>query len=394
MKKLAKWLLGLSIIFVGGLVTSAGLAGHIYFNEVQTYENAFKKEINANALEELHIRSQVPVSICLTDGAPYVEFEQKHVDFMGKAPTYKVEVTEQGKGSYININLENEGMDFFVKEDVAKATVYLPKKALNELSLDTNTRYYWSYFNKAVIDLSGLNIKNVNLNANNTSITLNGDYEKINISGESTIKVHSNQPAEVTVSNGESLYLTGQYTRVTSSADRLEMDSEVPAEVIINYHNSEVNLRGKYSKVIRKDGCDNLSLDSKTPCEVDLKGQDGTITLTGAIKKLSSDNENSTLSVTTTIIPSSINLLNSEEEAQITLPSNIPGLTLNYVTRDFDEETFEEPISDYKLAKTTNLNESISYTFGDGSIKMNSASSYDYPLRIIDGGYNSQVMGE
>ena len=52
-----KWLITLSIIVVLGTISSATLAGHVYYNELKTYEDYDKKDLSLENLKSIYIKS-------------------------------------------------------------------------------------------------------------------------------------------------------------------------------------------------------------------------------------------------------------------------------------------------------------------------------------------------
>ena len=53
-----KWLITLSIVALLGVISSATLAGHVYYNELKTYEDYDKKELSEKALQNIYIQQK------------------------------------------------------------------------------------------------------------------------------------------------------------------------------------------------------------------------------------------------------------------------------------------------------------------------------------------------
>ena len=141
-----RWLITLSIVVVLGIISSATLAGHVYYNELRTYEDYDKKELSQEALKNIYIRSDVPVEIHPTKEKPYAEFTQTYTDIVGIPPKFKLEVEEGKDITYINLNqIKKLPLSIGVQENKASLVVYLKESDINKLVVD---EYSYNYYNR------------------------------------------------------------------------------------------------------------------------------------------------------------------------------------------------------------------------------------------------------
>lgn len=410
-----KWLIILTVIFVVGGITSATLAGYIYYNELKTYEDYDKRELRDAALENVYIKTSVPVEIHPTKGQPYVEFTQKYTDIVGFAPKYKLNIEEKEDTTYIDLQqIKDMSISLGVKEDKASLVVYLPEKDIKKLSVE-NSIYGYYYRTKQVIDLEKINIAELDLDVENSEMKLNGRYEKINISAHaSTINMQSQIPAEVRISGVGKQNLSGQFKRIVikDNAYEVNINSENESSVELECSSSQIRLEGKYEKI--DVNCDNSTIDvrSESICKLSTNGRNNTINADGAFEVIRLEEDEANVEVKTTMIPKSIEMKGETDNSKfnLVLPSNISGYTLSctsfreeyyndyYTDKEYEENFYEinKRIeqecyfrSDFESIEKEENKGEIAYKYGDGKIPIALNVTRNVKLNINDGGYSS-----
>ena len=407
-----KWLITLSIIVVLGTISSATLAGHVYYNELKTYEDYDKKDLSLENLKSIYIKSDAPIEIHPTKGKPYVEFTQSYTDIVGIAPKYELEVQEKEDTTYIDLEqVKGMSISIGVKENKANLVVYLPEKDIEKLVVDEYSYSYY-YRNKKIVDLQNINVKELNLNVLNSEIKLNGSYNKVEIDAHSTtLNMESKVPSEVKLSGVTKQDLNGQFERIVVCDNSYEVNINSANESIVelNCNNSNVRLEGKYEE-INIDGQDNrIDVRSETVCKLSTKGYDNTINADGAFETINMQEEQGKIEVKTTMLPKSIQMIGHTFSSifSLTLPSNISGYTLRCtLARDDyydDQDTYEinQRIeegchfrSEFENIEKEVKDNGIEYKYGDGKIPITLNVAQNTELNIIDGGYSSAVTGK
>lgn len=177
-----KWLIILSVIFSIGFISSAVLAGRVYYQDLKNYTDYDRKGLEIEALKNIYITSSVPVEIYPTTGAPYVEFNQTFTDLVGAAPEYELDVELKGENTYIELNEIKEIFLWLgIKESKAQLSIYLPQSTINRLNIQNNNHFSYRD-NKQVINLEGINVNELVADMNEAEFILNGDYKKVKIS--------------------------------------------------------------------------------------------------------------------------------------------------------------------------------------------------------------------
>lgn len=405
-----KWLITLSIIFGVGFISSAVLAGRVYYSDLQTYEDYDKKEINKQALENVYITSDVPIEIQPTTGEPYAEFSQTFTDLVGYAPKYKLEIEEKGDSTHISLDeVESIILWLGVKKNEAKLTVYLPKDSINRLQVQSNN-YQMLHGDKQMINLESIDVEELNIDAICADINLEGTYNKVNIvSSNGSLTMHSEQTEKLSTSGMWKQNISGEFEKIKMESARgeLNIDSWIPCKVDLEGHHNNIHLEGQYEQIKLNGYGMEVELNSETECKLMTKGNDNTIYANGAFDIMDLQEADSEIEVQTTVIPTSIKMLGEARgtSLSLTLPSNIQGLTLKYVNQDggaydyyYDEEQVIEPsFADHEFKLESDFlpfnqeiqNGNFIYQYGNGEVPITLNQNVEISLELIDGGYTS-----
>lgn len=400
--KIKKWIVALFIICGLGMVTSAGIAGHIYFNEMKTYQDADKKILDQTKLNNIYIDSDVPIEIYPTTGEAYVEFNQTFIDFLGKPPVYELDTEVKEDSTYINFKQkEREDLWIGVKKHEVAVRLYLPQKAINELKIQADGYLYFGGDNYQ-INLAGFDINTVDISTFSTDIILDGNYKKININTDGSVKVNSKSLANIELEGYVNYDLEGDFSNIKIREDRRGgiINSITPAQVLINGYNSDIKLYGKYSSVVVDGSHNSIDAKSDTICSFEMDGYNERVRLNGAFKTISIGHVEDYVDIETTIAPQSIRFTEyMNATSRITLPSNVSGIKLIY--RDVDNYYYEEMpsyrmnlVSDFELSRQVANEGEVIYTYGDGSSKIITEFTPENTIEIIDGGYSSNNNSE
>ena len=410
-----KWLIILSIIFAAGFITSAALAGKVYYSGLQTYEDYDKQVMDLQALENIHIQSAVPVEIHPTKGEPYAEFTQKFTDLVGLAPKYELKIEEKGNSTQINLNAIEEIIVYLgVKEDQAKLTVYLPEGTINRLEI---VGYGYRVVNKhrENINLENINVNELKIDTDYAEIHLDGNYNKVNIRAlNGILNMKSKTLAKLNTSGIRHQYIEGLFEKINIENSRgdVTINSLKPCKAEIESYNSNIQLEGQFAE-INMNGYDmEVELNSETDCKLLTQGNNNMIYANGSFGVMDFKEVGSKIEVQTTVIPKSIKMLESacETSLTLTLPSNIKGITLKYMNQNggtydyyYDEADHIEPsFADHEFKLESDFlpfNQEIEnghfiYKYGDGEVKIVLNQNAEISLELIDGGYTSVSKAE
>ena len=394
-----RWLIILSIVFGIGFISSAALAGRVYYEDLKVYTDYDKKILQTEALKNIYITSSVPIEIYPTSGEPYVEFNQSFTDLLGAAPEYELEVETKGENTYIELNETKEIFLWVgIKESRAQLSIYLPQTTINRLNIQ-NDDYFYNQRNKQVINLEGINVNELTTNMNETEFILDGNYEKINISvSQGQINLKSNIPTQLTTQGDLVQYLTGEFDKITinNNSRDIIIDSNSASSVEINSHSSNIDLKGHYSRVKVKGNNNTLDIRSESICKLYTEGYGNHINGNGAFDVMHLDEDHSEMEIQTTVIPTKIDLGENSypNTLVLTLPSNIPGFTVKYLNDYYmEDEEYETNhfglISDFALESRKSEKGEYIYTYGDGSLEIRFNGNQENSLEIIDGGVYS-----
>lgn len=389
-----KWLIALTIIFGASLLTSASLAGKVYFKEASVYTDYDKQKLDLTNTKSIYINSDIPVEVKPTTGEAYVEFNQSFEDVLGEHPEFELKVEHKGNECYINLNQTKDvNIWVMVKKDEAMLTVYLPTQALDALQIIHQS--YRNEYSWPQIDLTGIDVKNLDINQNSTNISLEGKYENIDISsgGSGNINISSKQKARVKLQGRANYNLEGLFDTVEIDGDGLiKMNTSEPTKVTINSFNSEIKLEGSYSMVTLLGNDNSINMKTNTLSDVSIEHYYGDITLDGPLNIVKVNGEGSTIDIQTTVNSKSIEVTGEQNSTTLRLPSNIPGFKIMRIASHMDDDTYQmdetgEYISTPKINSDFNITQQNkdTYTYGDSSLKM--MVQIGEGLRILDNGY-------
>lgn len=401
-----KWLIILSIIFGIGFISSAILAGHVYYQDLQHYTDYEKQPLQMNSLENIYIKSSIPIEIHPTSDAPYVEFNQSFIDLIGSAPEYELDIETKGENTYIELNKTKEvRLRLGIKESRAQLSVYLPQTTINRLNI-INDQYFSYKHNKQVINLEGIHVNEFIADMNEAEFILDGNYEKIHISvPQGQMNLKSNTSVQLVTQGNLEQYLMGEFDKIIikDNSQDIMIDSNNTNSIEINSYYSNINLKGNYSNIKLIGDHNTIDIESDSICKLYTDGYDNFINGNGAFNIMNLNEESSQIEVQTTVIPTKLDLGEdtSNSTLNLTLPSNIPGLTIKYVNHndteehemEYDEQYGDDNldlVSDFILEKVKSDRGERIFTYGNGSFQILINEDRENRLEIIDGVYSSK----
>ena len=401
-----RWLIILSIICGIGFISSAVLAGRVYYQDLKNYTDYDKKELQTEALKNIYIKSSVPIEIYPTSGAPYVEFNQSFTDLIGAAPEYELDVKSKGENTYIELNESKEIFLWLgVKESKAQLSIYLPQTTINRLNIQ-NERYFSYKRNKQIVNVEGININELTANMNEAEFILDGNYEKININvSQGKINLKSNTQAQLTTQGDLVQYLTGEFDKITidNNSEDIVIDATSANSVEIKSNSSNIDLKGNYSKIKLNGNYNTIDIRSESICKLYTDGYENYINVNGAFDVMNLKENNSEMEIQTTVIPTKLDLgkNTSYNTLSVTLPSNIPGFTVkclgDYMEKSESDyyEGYETNhlnlISDFILEEGKSEKNERMFSYGNGSLQILINMNRGNSLEIIDGVYSSST---
>ena len=396
-----KWLIIFSIIFGIGFITSAVIAGQVYYKELNAYTDYDKQDLDINALESIYIDSQIPVQVEVTQGKPYVEFSQSFTDLLGMAPEFELEVKTKGNSTYVNLEQTKEITVYIgIQEDKASLTVHLPQKAYDTIQIKNNEYSYYSKYRDNNINLEDIDVKKFEIDMEYSEVKLKGSYEQISAHINSGIlEIHSNQPAQLEVQGRVKANLTGQYQDIDIQDienREIYVESEIPTNIKLSSNYSNIKLRGKYDKINVAGYSNSIDAKSDSVCKITVEDESSIINLNGAFKEIALNGERASIDIQTTVVPEHIKLLGYvTEPVNLTLPSNIEGFQVKYLGNNQTEDYYEDRnkvLSEFDVIEDISPKGEKIYTYGDGSTPITLEADSDSRLEIIDGGYSSEVQ--
>lgn len=403
-----KWLIALAIIFGASFITSASLAGKVYYQGGMVYTDHDNKPLDLTNIDKIYIKSDIPVTIKPTTGEPYAEFNQSCETFFGDNEKLELTVASKDKNCHINLLQVQESKFNFGKRRNKKAlTVYLPVKALD--TLDVDYVGYRDVYHTEEIDLTGFDIKNLRIEQHWTDVKLDGNYENINLitGGASTININSKQQANVELNGSARYELKGSFKTLElingtplvlmeqCKVEKMNVDADVRTFVMNDctieelegeISDSEIKFTGECKKVNISGNNNTINLQTSTLCDVAIKDHYGNVTLDGPFNAINIEGEAAVVDIKT-IKPQSIKVKGEDNQTTLNLPANIAGFKVmcmseelnggesidQYTTYDVNEEERDELseasskiLSEFKLTeKEKNI-----YTYGDGSSRI------------------------
>ena len=307
-----KWLIILSIIFAISSISCVILAGHIYYNELQIYEDYDKQLLNVNALNHININSDVAVNIYPTDGEPYVEFKQKYVDLAGMTPEYTLEVETKGDSTSIDV-VQTKGilLALGVKEVGEYINIYLPKQDIASLNI-TNNRY--DSYNK--VELSNININELDINMHHGDITLEGNYDNLKLSvGHGIINVKTDATVTILVEGNAQTNLEGNFKEIDiqDNYDTVNINSLNACNLILQCAQAQIDLKGKYNMVKLEGEYNTLNFNTDGITNLTTAGEGNAISGVGALDQLAFNEYNGQIDLQIKNVPSLVDLKESRE---------------------------------------------------------------------------------
>lgn len=403
-----KWLIALAIIFGASFITSASLAGKVYYQGGMVYTDHDNKPLDLTNIDKIYIKSDIPVTIKPTTGEPYAEFNQSCETFFGDNEKLELTVASKDKNCHINLLQVQESKFNFGKRRNKKAlTVYLPVKVLD--TLDVDYVGYRDVYHTEEIDLTGFDIKNLRIEQHWTDVKLDGNYENINLitGGASTININSKQQANVELNGSARYELKGSFKTLElingtplvlmeqCKVEKMNVDADVRTFVMNDctieelegeISDSEIKFTGECKKVNISGNNNTINLQTSTLCDVAIKDHYGNVTLDGPFNAINIEGEAAVVDIKT-IKPQSIKVKGEDNQTTLNLPANIAGFKVmcmseelnggesidQYTTYDVNEEERDELseasskiLSEFKLTeKKKNI-----YTYGDGSSRI------------------------
>lgn len=380
MKTLKFLIAGFSVLIGIGVVGTGVTLGQLYSTNQTVYEASQNADLNVNALENLYIESDVAVKIIPTEGKPRVEFEAYGTGLLVPEPKYELEVTSEGKSSYINLK-ETQAPQFhiFTNNLDRELVIYLPEKDINTLKVQTNQGSYYYGGDKSFVYTSNTNIKELSLDVGTIDLSLNGSYNDIDIDSENgSIDITSATPATVDIDGSSDIKLSGQLQEITlggayaSRSNKILINSQLEAKININYDYGNVILEGKVKDIKMNTQGGSLTVNSTTPYNIFLKGSDYIdVNLKGMIQTATVEGYNGDVRLYPTGTPKRIEILGESLNVNAVLPEDISGFEIKKNTNGYDESYDGNRFYIDFEAKSENVNDQLRRIyFGDEAMKM------------------------
>lgn len=385
-----KWLIALTVIFGVSFITSASLAGKVYYQGSMVHIDHDKKNLDLTNINSIYINSDIPVTVKPTTGEAYAEFNQSFENILGDNPVFELKVENKDKACHINLTQTKDvKLNFGVKRNEKSLVVYLPVKALETLKVDYNG--FRDVYNVEEIDLTGFNIKNVEIKQHWTDVKLDGEYENINLitGGASEIDIKSKKQANVKLNGSANYKLEGLFkTLDIIHADDMPiiMNNCKVEQVNVETDNSEIQFEGEYTKVKVLGDNNIINLQTSTLCDVTIENNYGKVLLDGPFNNVNIDGEAVVVDIQT-INPKSIKVKGEDNQTTLNLPAHIAGFKLMCMAEELNggesidqytvydvSEAYESKSSEasskiFSEFKLTQQNKNI-YTYGDGSSRI------------------------
>lgn len=329
-----KWAISLGIILVVSIAGATTTAGIVARQEVKTYEQNLKENLNKDALKNITIQSDVPIRIETTSGEPYVSFDSKVVGLFDKELKYDLSVKSNGQDTSINISEVSspEFIDLCIEKFEQIAIVYLPQQDIDSLVVKSQID---SYDDALEYKSKNVNIKHLKLDVHALDLDLTGKYETIEIeSGQGNIDINALAPAGVRISGDANIRLKGQYQRVE-----------------VQDGNGDVNV---YSHIPTNIGIDRYSSESNVKLE-------------GYFNNISVDADYSDIIIDAANAPKKINIFGSPKRSMIMLPDNISGFE---ATVGKGYEGCDETYTDFDVKSESKTEKIEKLYYGDKITRM------------------------
>lgn len=320
-----------SVLLGIGIIGTGASLGKVYSSKEFVQVTELREELNAASLNNVYLKSDVPIRIETTQGQPYITFNNESIGITIPERTYDLKVREEGDSSYIEIKAGDTFLDMTLHDDDQEAVLYLPEKAMNKLEVVSNGHGWSDLTFKSKIDINELV-----LDVYHSELQLEGKYNKIDIG---------------------TVY------------GKMDIISHTPAEVNIhsNQNGGDLKLSGQYKAVNVDGGYNVINIDSETPYSIFLKGAQGEIKLKGNVEVAQVEVYGGDLTIDTDDIPKRIQIGADHTDVHINLPETLSGFEALY-TSDYVQDQIIYSNFD---VKTENIKENMKkITFGDGALGM------------------------
>lgn len=408
-----KCLIILSIIFGMSLISTAILAGKVYYTEERVYEDYDKKELDSTLLQNVYINSAVPVNVYVTKDKPYVEFNQKFVDLTGCAPEFELEVETRPEATYIDLNMTKDIYLWLgVKENQQELSVYLPQQVIEKLNIQGNA-YYHSR-KRTTVNLDGVDIQELEIAMDDADVILDGNYEKISLIMDiGSAKITSHTPAQLYIQGSIEQDLKGQFKKITieNNWKNINIESTYETKVSIDARRAVIFLNGKYKEITLQGDHNTVDILTDTKCQLNTRGNDNMINTSGSFDSIDMNEAISEIAIKADQMPKKMKFASrgGESNVKLTLPSNVKGFSVKYKMMDHDYDMMEDEEelnrylnelmnqidieTDFMLETTVPSQKEFVYTYGTGETPIVVEREYDEQakLEIIDGGYSSKT---
>ena len=383
--KILKFLMAGCLVLAGiGVVGTGVTLGEMYQTNQIVYEASDSEVLNQAALENVYIESDVPVRIMPTEGQARVEFSASGQGLMIPEPKYNLEVTNEGKSSYINLKeVQGSEVYLFTNNIRQELVVYLPEKDINTLKVTNgvSSNYYgaqgFTYTSKA-------NIKELVLRVGRIDLDLKGNYGQMDIQARSgNMAIHSNTPAIVNVQGGNDVKLTGQLQQVTvkdssnGGHNNVFISSDIESKIDIDNSYSNVIIEEKVKDVTMTTNGGSLMVNSESPYEVILNANDQVdVNLKGKIERATIEGNYGQVKLYPTGTPKRIEVLGEQMDVHAVLPADISGFEIKRKVEGYSEGEMGDFYADFEV-KSETINEQLRRIyFGDEAMKMFIGSTY------------------
>lgn len=409
MNRLKKVIIILCLIFSSSFIIAAVLSGYIYYHSIKTYTDYDKTYLKAESLDNLFIKTYIPIEVYSTEDTPYVEFTQTFIDLAGLAPEYDLKVESKQNSTYITLNKVQEFLNWMgIKENKASLKVYLPKKTMDRLSIE-NEGILYSIKQEQIINLQGIDVENLQLKMKHAEVNLNGHYHNVILRMDSgKLNVVSSQITQLYLEGNIEQYLSGEFKKITSkdNSSDINIDSHNPCEVGIDSREMNLYLNGQYKLININGEHNNIDIESETECSLRTKGNANHINVKGTLEQIRLGEKDSQVQIDSYNLPQKIQLDECRQgtDLTLTLPSNIEGFKVMYIrdshplTEDefkvyqnylLDKKTIE---SDFKLERSISSRGELIYNYQKGNTIITLKDKEDVRLKIMDGNYTMSTI--
>lgn len=384
MKALKFLIAGCCVLMGIGVVGTGVTLGEMYKTNQIVYEAQESADLNQAALENIYIESDVPVRIMPTEGKARVEFSANGQGLMIPEPKYDLEVTNEGKSSYITLKeVQGSEVYLFTNNIRQELVVYLPEKDINTLKITkgAGNHYYgaqgFTYTSKA-------NIKDLVLRVGRIDLDLKGNYEQVDIQATGgNMTIHSNTPAVLNIQGGNDIKLTGQLQQVmvkdssNGGHNNLFISSDIESKIDIDNRYSDVMIEEKVKDITMTTNSGSLAVDSESPYELVFNADEHVdVNLKGKMERATIEGDYGDVKLYPTGTPKRIEVLGEQVNVHAVLPTDISGFEIKRKAVGYTEDEMGDFYADFEV-KSETVNEQLRRIyFGDEAMKMFIGSTY------------------